>query len=63
LSEGISGKRDEKRKDTGMKRMEVYCICTYEDSIKKPTKHCLRFWEGKWERGEWWAYIGGSKLV
>jgi hypothetical protein len=39
LSEGISGKRDEKRKDTGMKRMEVYCICTYEDSIKKPTKH------------------------
>jgi hypothetical protein len=25
-----------------MKRMEVCCIYTYEDSIMKPTKHCVR---------------------
>jgi hypothetical protein len=25
-----------------MKRMEVHCIDTYEDSTMKPTKHCLQ---------------------
>jgi hypothetical protein len=25
-----------------VKRMEVYCIYTYKDSILNPTKHCLK---------------------
>jgi hypothetical protein len=36
--------------EAGVERIEVCCICTYKDSILKPTKHCL---EGeKEEEGE-----------
>jgi hypothetical protein len=34
-----------------VKRVEVRCIYTYEDSTMKPTKHYLK--EGKEEEGEW----------
>jgi hypothetical protein len=39
---GLSGKicRGEQGKER-IPRMEVYLICTCEDSIMKPTKHCL----------------------
>jgi hypothetical protein len=26
----------------GVKRIELHYICTYEDSILKPTKNCLK---------------------
>jgi hypothetical protein len=41
-----------------VKRIEVHFIYTYEDSIMKPTKHCL-------EKGimEIYIYSGGGELV
>jgi hypothetical protein len=39
-----------KGKDTRMKRMEVHYIYTYEDSIMKPTKHCLKRMEKRREK-------------
>jgi hypothetical protein len=32
-----------------VKRFEVCHIYTYEDSIMKPTKHCLKKREEKWK--------------
>jgi hypothetical protein len=32
--------------------VEVHYIDTYEDSIRKPTKHCLKGGEEKWKYGE-----------
>jgi hypothetical protein len=43
--ESEEGKRGIKRVPRG-KEVEVYYMCMYEDSTKKPTKHCLKRWEG-----------------
>jgi hypothetical protein len=40
--------------------MEAHCMYAYEDSIMKPTKHCLK--HGGMKRGEL-EYNGGGKLV
>jgi hypothetical protein len=36
-----------KERTLRVKRMEVWCIYTYKDSIMKPTKHCLKEGEEK----------------
>jgi hypothetical protein len=41
------------------KKMEVYCIYTYKDSIMKLTEHCLK---GEESEGEWEYNIEGVNL-
>jgi hypothetical protein len=41
--DGISRRKEKDKKGyQEVKRVEVYYMCTYEDSITKPAKHCLR---------------------
>jgi hypothetical protein len=56
ISEREKGKR---KGHWGVKRMEVHCIYTDEDSIMKPAKHCLK----EWRRMREWKYNGGGELV
>jgi hypothetical protein len=43
----------------GVRRMEVHSTYTYEDSIMKPTKYCLKLGGKEWK----WEYNGGCELV
>jgi hypothetical protein len=46
---GSAGGGGERKGYCGVKRMEVHCMYTYEDTTVKPTKHCFK--EGGKERG------------
>jgi hypothetical protein len=48
----------EKQGYCGVKRIEVYCIYTYEDGVKKPTK---QFEKVKKKRE--WKHSGGGEPV
>jgi hypothetical protein len=37
-----TGGEGERKGYGGVKRMEVHCMCTNEDSRMKPRKHCLK---------------------
>jgi hypothetical protein len=39
---GLMGEEGERKRNLGVKKMEVHRIYTYEDSIMKLTKHCLK---------------------